>query len=368
MSEIVKNVTNVLHVALDFDRSSGVTTYMTMLLRHFKRRGDYQMHFITNGGNAFEALDSLGMKPVIIPMQRGLKNILFLPQNIFFIKRYCREHNIHIVHTHHRYPEFVASLLSKKNGFRTITTAHSLVQGYTSISFHSDKIIAVSNAVRNEIISTYNVETTKIETMYNCVEEMPQVSPDEIRELRSTLGILPENKIVLYVGRFEVAKGVSYIIQAFHAVREKIENVTLLIVGDGNRESQLTNNLENGSQKIILPPQNMMHKYYRMADIVVLPTERDSFPYVMLEAGLASKPFIGSSVDGIAEFIDDGRDGMLFPVGDVEKLTANIIDLLSNVSKAHVLGENLYRKVISLPTCEEYCEKIDSIYHDLLNS
>lgn len=358
-------MTNILHIAMDFDRSSGITTYLKMLFRQFAQSSEYRLHLITNGGDALESLDAMNVHPVILPMRKGLKNIFFLPHNILFLKQYCEKNDIDIIHTHHRYPEFAASLVSVGNGIHTVTTAHSLVQGYQWISFRSEKIIAVSNAVRNEIINRYHVDEKKVETMYNCVEEMPRSSADDIANLRKELSIPEQNKIILYVGRVEAQKGVHYIKNAFRQVVTRCTNVTLLMVGNSGQSSQSTELVGNGSQLIILPPRGNIHPYFHMSYIVVLPTEKDSFPYVMVEAGAASKPFIGSSVDGIAEFIDDGKNGLLFPAGDEEKLALLIEELLNDGEKAALLGENLHKKVSTLPDCEEYCERLAGVYQQL---
>lgn len=365
---LLRNMINVLHIALDFNQNSGISTYLTILFRQFLQKPDLQLHFITNGGNALGHLESVGVKPVLVPMRTGFSNIFYFAQNLRFIKHYCKRHQIQIIHTHHRYPEFIASLVAKKMTLKTITTAHSLVKGQKSLSYKSEKIIAVSNAVRQAIIQQYHVDASKITTLYNCIEEMPSFSNDDCVRNRNTLGIPKSNRIILYIGRFDVIKGTQYLIQAFKNVQKQMENITLLMVGDDHYTSQHTIELGNGCQQIVLPPQEDRHRYFYLSDVVVLPALRDPFPYVMLEAGLARKPFIGSEVDGIAEFIEDGNNGLLFPVGDIEKLTDCITDLLNNPIKANMLGDNLYKKVKLLPTGEQYCDQLESIYLNLLKS
>ena len=71
--------------------------------------------------------------------------------------------------------------------------------------------------------------------------------------------------------------------------------------------------MNNLTSKIkILKPVKNPYPFYSIADIVVLPSLADSFPYVMLESGLFKKPFVGTQTGGIAEFIDDGKNGLLF--------------------------------------------------------
>lgn len=361
-------MTNILHIALDFNQNSGITTYVSMLFKHYKTKPKYKLHFITNGGNALDKLESIDVQPVVIPMQTGIQNIFHLRSNLRFIGKYCEDHKIQIIHTHHRYPEFVSSFVAKKYRLRTITTAHSLVRGGKSLSFKSDKIIAVSNAVSESIIQRYRVDKSKIETMYNCIEEMPDTSTTDSLNLRKTLGIPSQNKVILYIGRFDAIKGTKYLIRAFEGIKQNFSNITLLMVGDSHCFSQKTIYWENGCQQINLPPQNNGYQYFHLADLVVLPSLQDPFPYVMLETGMAKKTLIGANIDGIAEFIEDGKDGLLFDAGDVKKLSECIIELISNPLKTVTLGNNLYQKIKSLPTCAQYCDKLNEIYQNLLNS
>jgi L-malate glycosyltransferase len=354
---------NILHIALDFNLNSGVTTYVTMLLRHFSARPEYKVSFITNGGSALQRLDSVPVKPVIIPMQTGIRNILNVNANAQLIKGFCAENEINIIHSHHRYPEFIAHRVSKGLNLRTITTAHSMVKGFKALSFKSDRIIAVSNAVKERIIEDFGVDRSKIIMFYNCVEEIEARRPEENKALRKELGIPENNKVILYIGRFDDIKGVPYLIHAFDKICNEFQAATLLLIGDVDRSFQKYSN----KRIKILPPQENSAQYYRISDIVVLPAKRDPFPYVMLETGLASKPFIGSRVDGIAEFIEDGKDGLLFPAKDEEALAAAMLRVLRDDDLASQLATNLHHKVKSLPTCEQYCERLDKIYREMLS-
>ena len=108
------------------------------------------------------------------------------------------------------------------------------------------------------------------------------------------------------------------------------------------------------------------YPYYSAADIVVLPSRIDPFPFVMLEAGLMRKPFIGSRTGGIAEFIEDGKDGLLTIPEDVIDLKNKIGYLINTPQKAKTLAENLYQKVKSQTSREKYISRLCKIYDELL--
>jgi glycosyltransferase involved in cell wall biosynthesis len=357
----------ILHIAPDFDFDSGVATHITMLLRRFSQNPGYEMHFMTNGGSALERLNGMPVKLVLIRMRKGLANVVHLNSNVRFISEYCLEHKIDIIHTHHRYPEFAAYLVSKKIKVATLTTAHSLVTGFRLVSFKSDRIIAVSEAVRRHIVRKYNVAQSKIRMLHNSVEPPPRLTGQEIDSLRSSLGIRADHTVVLFVGRIIAEKGVRTLIEAFQKVRRVRKDLTLLMVGHGLLLRHRWGS-EGTERILVLPPRDGVHEYYQLADIVVLPSEAESFPYVMLEAGLAGTAFIGTRVGGIAEFITDGKDGLLFAPGDEGALSQLLCSLIDDPAAGAALGRNLGEKVASLPSCDEYCDTLQSIYTELIRS
>lgn len=317
---------------------------------------------MTNGGNALHRLNTLPVRPVLVPMKRGVRNVAHAYSNFRCVKAYCEENAIQLIHTHHRYPELVGHFVSKTLGLRTVTTAHSIVEGFKSLSFKSDRIIAISNAVRETLVSRFGVEEARILTMYNCIEAFEKCGSEELGTIRKSIGIPENHKVILYVGRFDAVKGVRYLIHAFKKINDKFPDATLLLIGDTYRSFDMY-----GDTRIkILPPQENISQYYQLSDLVVLPSKQESLGYVMLEAGIAGKPFIGSQVGGIAEFIEDGRDGLLFPARDVGALASRILEVLNDESTSALLGANLRRKVGSLPTCEQYCTKLDELYRNLL--
>ncbi len=86
----------------------------------------------------------------------------------------------------------------------------------------------------------------------------------------------------------------------------------------------------------------------------------------MLESGLFKKPFVGSRTGGIAEFIEDGKNGLLFEPGDVKQLIEKINYVLDNPEEAKTFGENLYLKVIENTSSEKYFYTLSEIYNNLI--
>ena len=86
--------------------------------------------------------------------------------------------------------------------------------------------------------------------------------------------------------------------------------------------------------------RNNLEELYPLMDIFVLPSYREGMPRSILEAMAEERPIITSNIRGCKEEIEDGISGILFPVGDSEKLAGSIIDLLENPAKAEEMGKN----------------------------
>ena len=101
--------------------------------------------------------------------------------------------------------------------------------------------------------------------------------------------------------------------------------------------------------------------------MIVLPSKSDPFPYVMLEAGKFRKPFIGGNSGGIAEFIEEGVNGLLVAPGNPDELAEKIDYLLNNPNICSELGNNLFEKVTQLCDYNNYFRRIEIIYNSLLS-
>ena len=362
---VIKNI-NILQISVDFNYSCGVSKHVYSLLKGLQENQSYRLLFITNGGDALDKLNDINIKPVIFNFSKGLKNIFYIYSNLKILKRFCFENKVDIIHTHHRYPELLAYIISKGTGIKTITTVHSLVKGKKKFSFNSDIIIAVSNSVKNLLRNYYKIPDEKITMLYNFLEVFNSNEQSFDFNYRAKLGIPEEDSIILFLGRITKIKGVDLLIKAFKVIKQNNKNVSLLIAGQVYDKSigRLLNNLPKGIKLLNIVKDT--YPYYIIADLVVLPSRMDPFPYVMLEAGIMRKPFIGSRTGGIAEFIDDKINGLLFEPGNVEELINKIEFIIDYPENAKNMAENLQRKVIQECSVDKYFFKLDKIYDKLI--
>jgi len=270
-----------------------------------------------------------------------------------FIYKFCKQNNINVIHTHHRYPELVAYLVSKILPIKTVSTVHSLLANLKPLSFKSKKIIAVSNAVKENLIDNYKIDPDRIVVIYNYIEPFADVNQEQKEAFLLKHHITKEDSILLFVGRINLIKGCDVLIHAFCQLIKSRKTVKIFLVGEFDLPMEFVEIVNNNTSIFCINPTKDIAIYYAVADIIVLPSRIDPFPFVMLESGLSKTPFIGGRTGGIAEFIKDGVDGLLVNPGDSHDLRKKIIFFLDNKSVAKSMANNFYMKVTSLTSMQQ---------------
>lgn len=172
-------------------------------------------------------------------------------------------------------------------------------------------------------------------------------SEDACLALKSDLGILEGSKIILYVGRITPDKGISELIEAFERIMAKDDGVFLILVGPSEPEGQL---LIDRIPEYIKPNvkvigySNEPERFMAIADLLCLPSYREGFGTVIIEAGAMGVPSVGTDIYGLSDAILDGKTGLLVKVADSVSLEEGIWTLLSNPSMRCSMGGEAYRR------------------------
>lgn len=163
-------------------------------------------------------------------------------------------------------------------------------------------------------------------------------------KLRQELGIPIDAQVVGFVGRLTQDKGVPELIRAFARLCEMSRDVRLLLVGDfedGDQVLAETRREIETNPKIIrtgFVPETTA--YYQLMDVLALPTHREGFPNVILEAHAAGKPVVAARATGVMDAVIDGVNGILVLIGDFEKLAEALAKILSERCLAEQMGRS----------------------------
>lgn len=186
------------------------------------------------------------------------------------------------------------------------------------------------------------------------------------QQTREALGIPPAAPVIGFVGRLVRDKGISELYSAFIALRQDHSELRLLLVGDFEEGDPIPPTLraqlrEDGAV-IITSFVDDPAQYYWAMDVLALPTYREGFPGVPLEAQAASVPVVCTDATGAIDAIVDGVTGIRVPVGDVDALRTALDRLLGNATLRVRMGregckwvaENFERKMVWRGLLAEY--------------
>ena len=357
---------NILHISPNFNFACGVSKHVFILLSSSELKKEYNLHFITNGGDALQKLKNAQINYSLI----NFKTDKYLHFDLFgkysLIKKYCIDKNINIIHTHHRYPALLAFIIANSLDIKTVVTVHNFVRRFKHLSYKADKIISVSNSVKSHLHKYFKLPESKIDVLYNCIakEDFKEFNSSG---LKSTLNIPAESKVILYTGRLIEEKGIRCLVNAFNMISQEFMPAELVLVGENKLPSKLISKILSNPKIHFLPSRENVNEFYQISDVVVLPSQKEPLGYTMLEAGLFKIPFIGSRAGGIAEFIEDGVNGYLFEPENADNLAGKIEYVLTHLNEALVTANKLHEKVTIECNCEKYFNKLVSIYSTLLN-
>jgi D-inositol-3-phosphate glycosyltransferase len=221
---------------------------------------------------------------------------------------------------------------------------------------HSDHLIAESQASKDHMVQDYGVDPERIEII-PCGVDTSIFHPQDRQQARHRLG-LPGGPLLLFIGRLQPLKGIDTLLRCAHDVRQRHDDVQVLIVGGGidtddlherqerERLHALTRELGLGEHVrfIHAQPQEQLAYYYTAADVLVMPSHYESFGMVVLEAMACGTPVVASHVGGLASTVLPGQTGFLAPVGDVQAFAWSIEQLISTPSLWQSMSEAAYRR------------------------
>ncbi len=284
-----------------------------------------------------------------------------------------------VLHVHYAIPHASAAFMAKQilrtKGINipVITTLHgtdiTLVGKDASfepvVTFsinQSDGVTAVSDSLREETYDYFQIEKD-IEVIPNFInlEKFRRQKKEHFR-----MAISPNNeKLLVHTSNFRSVKRVEDVIQIFAKVREKLPS-KLLLVGDGPERpkmEKLCRELKICHDVRFLGKMDAVEEVLSIADLFLMPSEKESFGLAALEAMACEVPVISSNAGGIPELNIDGVTGFTSPVGAVDEMVKNALTILDDANlerfKTNALNRAKDFDVSTIvPKYEEFYQKV----------
>lgn len=252
----------------------------------------------------------------------------------------------HIVTVHHlvkdammnNNPNFISRIkdISGENGFFVSIFERKCIK-------YSDKLVAVSNFTKKQIIESYHLDPAQIEIIYNGADfNGYSCTKEEISNYKKQLN-LSERPVILFVGRVDdPRKGLDFLVNSIKRVLD-ITDITLLIVGKGDQTKirELISSLGISSNVVFTGfiDEKLLKICYLLCDIYVCSSKLEGFGLTIVEAMLAGKPIVATKVGAIPEILDEKINGILVEPDDIVCMSDAIIKLVKNKDLAINIGE-----------------------------
>ncbi len=317
-----------------------------------------------------------------IPVRIVSRRFKFDPVCIYRLRSIMKKENIDIVHTHCHKPNTTGRLAAKLAGVPVIITNEHNVDSWKSnwqltldrrLATYSDRIIAVSEAVRNFYVENANISTDKFEVIYNGVDLdfwqnniLPQKT---IAEKKAKLGLLQDDKVIVNIGRLHPQKGHEYLLRVARKIIPKMKNLKFLIVGDGSMKDSLellSERLGIKKNVVFTGKRDDIKDILCFSDISVLSSIREGFSNVILESMACGKPVIATDVGGNNEIVIDGENGFIVPSRDEDTLADKILALASSEELTERMGLAA-RETVKKFSLKRMVDKTEQLYEKLMD-
>ncbi len=194
--------------------------------------------------------------------------------------------------------------------------------------------------------------------------------PDKIARsvIRKELGIDESGVVFLFLGRLKTDKGILDLANAFTKVMATAQSSHLLIVGpdEENMREKIMSICRACREKLHFVDYTMVpEQYIASADVLCLPSYREGFGQVIIEAAAAGIPSIGSRIYGITDAIEEGVTGLLYEVGRIDDLADKIYQFIKNPALRKEMGQHARERVLRDFSTETLVSSMLNYYESL---
>jgi len=296
-------------------------------------------------------------------LARGLPAEAFVPAGrlavlpmLSRLKRLLERHSRAIVHSHGYKPDILLSILGVRRRLGCVATCHNWISETRKMQIWEgldkrvlrgfDRVIAVSEEVRRKLIAS-GVRPEKTDLVVNGITP-PTRDAQARRRIREELGVPADAALVAQVGRLARSKRNDLLLHAVARLKTTA-HVHVVMAGEGEQRAALqalARNLELENRVHLCGYRSDVAEILAAADLLVLSSDLEAMPIVVLEAMGVRCPIVSTRVGEVPRILEQDLDGWLVPPGDVAALTAAVDEALSHPAVAQTRAERAYAKFL----------------------
>lgn len=329
------------------------------------KNNKYSVSAISSGGKFTAEIMDAGIDHISVKISRDIYSPLKDLISLYRLVQVLRKERFDIVHTHTPKASFLGQFAAKLAGTPIIIrTLHGFyfhentnplirrlfVMLESFASRFSDLILSQNSEDIETAIVEGICDKDKIEYLGNGIDierfNPIRIIESDILRISGEYGLEKGKRVIGFVGRLVAEKGIYELIQAAKIIKESVDDVQFLIVGpvDHDKKDAVTSEIaiEIGVSDYFrfTGHQEEMPLMYSLMDVFVLPSHREGFPRSLMEASAMGVPCVATDIRGCREAVEDGLNGLLVPLGDVQALAEALLSILNNPTKAKLMGEN----------------------------
>ncbi|MGH9540316.1 MAG: N-acetyl-alpha-D-glucosaminyl L-malate synthase BshA [Terriglobales bacterium] len=285
-----------------------------------------------------------------------------------------------LLHVHYAIPHSVSAYLARAMSARRlpfITTLHGtditlvgIDRGYLPITRFaidsSDGVTAISEYLRQRTAAEFEVRH-RIDVIPNFVN-CEQYFRRELPELRARYAA-PDEPLLVHLSNFRPVKRVIDVVEIFARVARRLP-ARLIMIGDGPERANAEHRarcLRIADRAIFVGKQDRIHELLSISDLMLLPSEMESFGLAALEAMAHQVPAVATQVGGVPEVIEDGISGVLRPVGDLDGMATAALELLAAPQRLRAMGERARERADEKFCATKIIPRYEKLYRSVLD-
>ena len=349
----------VLHVITP-SRMAGAETFLARLMRRSDPTQVAQ-HCISSRSGATVEMRIAGMTFETLGIS-GKLNLLAMSR----IRQAAHDFHADVLHSHLSTASWWCGWLERLGGPPSIGHVH----GFTSSFWHGQQshLVACSQAVKADLVQK-GIRADRITVNHYPVDPNDQRRTRMPADVRAEFGVDATTPIVGTFAHLSVKKGYRELVRAAELVLNHVPNAQFWCFGEGPLRGELDEQIAAAGiadRVRLLGFRRDVPDLMRAVDVMCLPSHREPFGLVFVEAALAEKPVIACEAGGTPEIVEHGETGLLVRPQNVPDLTQAILTLLDNRDHAAAMGRRARELALDRFTWPKYLARLREVYDHVL--
>lgn len=286
--------------------------------------------------------------------------------------KYCREHEINLIHCHLPWAGFLGRLVHRKTGIPVLYTEHNMQERYhiatktiNKLTFDSQILaFGVSDDVTHSIRKNIKPEIP-VKTLLNGVNTDSFVKKGN-SNIKTELGIPQDGVVIGNVAVFRFQKRLVEWLQVFDQIQKQNPNVFGIIVGAGPLEEKIKKEVKRLAleNKVFLPGlQTEVRPYFEAMDIFMMSSEFEGLPIALLEAMSMECAVVATDAGGIKEVIRNEKDGLICSVENWQELARLCQKLIDDPRRLEKYKKAARERVVQTFSLKKMVIELEEYYH-----